>query len=152
MNHIATKIIGVIVVVLCALYISFNCYASVKTMTNRNEMLSETDNFINKVCDSGTCSDAMLQDYYLAMSSHGYAVNVDVNHYEAIVNPLGDDANAGTQTTYIKSSDISLYDTGDMIQVKVHFISEPSMNRIVYRIMHLYTPMIDFELSGMVRN
>lgn len=134
------------------IYGLFSTFACVKLVTARHEMLNETNSFIDQVTDTGICTDATLQNYYLDMASHGYSVDVGVKRYEAVVNPVSQDTDKGTQVTYIPNSDISLYNQGDFVQVKVHFVSDSSMARIVYRVVHIFFPLSDFELSGMVRN
>ena len=145
MENSASKIIGILVITTVFIYSMFATYACVRLVTARHEMLNEVNDFVDKVTDT-------LQNFYLDMASHGYAVDITVKRYESVVNPISQDTDKGTQVTYIPNSDISIYNQGDEIKVNVHFISDSSMSRIAYRVVHIYFPIIDFDIAGMVRN
>lgn len=152
MENSASKIIGILVITTVFIYSMFATYACVRLVTARHEMLNEVNDFVDKVTDTGICTDETLQNFYLDMASHGYAVDITVKRYESVVNPISQDTDKGTQVTYIPNSDISIYNQGDEIKVNVHFISDSSMSRIAYRVVHIYFPIIDFDIAGMVRN
>lgn len=152
METVSSKMIGVILFVLCLFFIPTSIYVCINDITSTRTIMNETRNFIDKVADSGVCTDEMLSDFYLGCSSCGVPVNTKVKRYEAVINPVAQDTESGTQLTYTPNSDISTFNQGDVVAVDLEFIAPTGLQRIVWSVLRLFSPQTNFHLAGLVRN
>ena len=114
--------------------------------------MNETVNFIDKVTDTGLCTDDNLEDFYLACTGYGVPVDVKVTRQEAIVNPVSKEAGSGTRVTYTVNSDITVFNQGDIVVVDVKFLSQTNMQRFLWNILRILHFRQDYTFAGMVRH
>lgn len=120
---------------------------------------NEVSNFMDKVADSGQLSDKQLEDFYLAMSSHGATMDVDILRRTKVINP---DGKGGTVTSYIPN-DVILTETetddptikrwtkGDIIEVRFKAVSYTGSQRAVSSLTGISEPKFEDRLSKMIR-
>lgn len=153
MGSYASKLILVGIAIIALYFGSINAYQATSDITNRTVMLNDTVNFINRICDTGVCTDDMLQDYNLSMSSFGVPVDVKITRYETIVNPNSTtDVTAGTHVSLTPNSNTDIYNQGDTVQVEVHFLGRTPIQKLLWKVMRVFSMNVDFALSGVVRH
>lgn len=138
--------------IILGFFVVFNIFICVQDITNTRTLMNEVDNFIDKVTDTGVCTDKMLSDFYLGCSSCGVPVDVKVKRYEKVVNPVSKDTESGTQLTYTINSDLTVFNQGDIVQVSLKFIGPTGLQRIVWSVLRIFQPQTDFDFAGLVRN
>jgi hypothetical protein len=148
MTSFVTKIMGVLLVFLLFVIVPFTVNSLDQDLTAKRSILNEITNFIDKVTDTGEVNDIMLADFYLGCSSYGPVVDVKIDRFIKIVNP---DGSGGTYTTYVLSDEISEWNQGDIVNVKVTAIDYSGAQRLMQYFLKLITPKPEFELAGMVR-
>lgn len=148
MNDFFTKLIGLFLAFFLLVIAPLTNNALAQDLTTKRAVLNEMTNFIDKVTDTRQISDLTLADFYLGCSSHGAVVDVKLDRYIKVVNP---DGSGGTYTTYVLSDQITSWNRGDIIKVRVEAIDYTGAQRLMWYFLKLATPKLEFELSGMVR-
>lgn len=110
---------------------------------------NEVVNFIDKVRDSGTINDVERADFILGCSSYGAVTDVEIRRLVKLTAP---DGMGGTKDVYSLVDDTAKFNKGDMITVRLKVIDYTGAQRLVFRIMNVFTPKFEFTLSGKVRN
>lgn len=118
--------------------------------TSRRSIVNEVTNFIDKVTDSKTLTDDMLEDFYLGVSSYGPLVDVTVTRMVKEVNP--DPLNPGeTFTAYVVSDNIYEWNQGDFIKVDVEIIGYTGTEQFVMNTVGLMLPDFNYSEAGRIR-
>lgn len=56
-------------------------------MTSQRMILNEVTEFLDKITDQGSVSSADLDDFYLAINSHGLVLDAKVENYRVVAEP-----------------------------------------------------------------
>lgn len=148
MTDIFNKILGVLLAFVLLVGAPMVINTMSKELTIKRGVLNEMTNFIDKVTDNGRLTETDLADFHLGISAYGIAMDATISRYAKVVNPDGND---GTYTSYIYQKDITQWNTGDIIQVKVQAIDYSAAQRLQNRILRLAPAKFDQTLAGMVR-
>lgn len=119
-----------------------------RDLTVHRSVLNEMTNFIDKVTDNGRLTPADLADFQLGISSYGLAMDATISRYMKVVNP---DGAGGTYTSYVFSDDLTTWNTGDIIKVKVQAIGYSGGQWLQNRILRLTPAKFEQTLAGMIR-
>lgn len=148
MTDIINKIIGVFLAFTLLVGAPLVISAMNKDLTMNRSVLNEMTNLINKVTDSGSLNSTDLSDFYLGISSHGAAMDAQIQRYIKVVNP---DGSGGIYTSYVLTDNLEEWNTGDIIKVSVQAIDYTSAQRMQNRLLFLHPPKFEQTLAGMVR-
>ncbi|WP_105614117.1 hypothetical protein [Vallitalea okinawensis] len=148
MSDILSKFLGVILAFILLAGAPITIHTLSSDLTMKRGVMNEMTNFIDKVTDTGKIADVELADFYLASSSYGVAMDVEIKRYVRVINP---DGAGGTYTTYTRSDNISSWNQGDIIQVTVKAIDWSSSQRITWQLLRITQPKFETTLAGMVR-
>lgn len=151
-NFIGTVILLSIIVV-GFLFMPVYYAAQIDMAKAQEELLNETQLFLDKVADTKVITDKDLEDFTLAMAGTTVPVKFTIYREARQVNP--DPASTtipkATHTTWVPTDDIYRYDDGDIIIVEVTQIGENFYQSFSLRALGMFTPKISFRLSRMVR-
>jgi len=148
MTDLFNKILGVLLAFILLAGAPLIINTMTRDLTINRSVLNEMTNFIDKVTDNGRLTDTDLADFQLAISSYGMAMDATISRYMKVVNP---DGAGGTYTSYVFSDDISTWNTGDIMKVKVQAIDYTGAQRLQNRILRLTPAKFEQTLAGMIR-
>lgn len=121
------------------------------------EVLNETSVFIDKVTDKGTLTREDLDDFYLALNSHGGVFTATISHYQLIEEPVPGES---SKLLYVANSSVEALESGmldevilntkDCIQVHVTAVTHTTGDRLIYRVLGIDRGVLDFHLAGTV--
>jgi hypothetical protein len=120
----------------------------------QQQVLNETQIFLDKVADTGQLTQADLDDFTLGLQSY-LPVAYSVTKEERQVNP--DPASTTpvkeTYTSWVAcdKDDIYDYSTGDIVTVEVRQTSDTLYQVLATKVFRQYVGNVDFKLSRMVR-
>lgn len=148
MTDLFNKILGVLLAFILLAGAPMIIQTMSRELTVHRSVLNEMTNFIDKVTDNGRLSPADLADFQLGISSYGIAMDITINRYMKVVNP---DGASGTYTSYVYSDDLTTWNAGDIIQVKVQAVDYSGAQRLQNRILRLTPAKFEQTLAGMIR-
>lgn len=123
--------------------------AQMDMLSQRREIYNEVTNMLDRVLDTGNITNAEIQDFYLGVSSRGVPVDIKIERYIKVINP---DGTGGTYYVYSYSDDITTWNKGDVCKLTVKQIATTNMERLAYNFSSMFTPPINVEFAGRVRN
>lgn len=149
MNGFISKILGVVMCFVMIVMMLANVMVSDQVQARRS-IVADVTNFIDEITDTGVLDEKHLADLYLACSTYGPVVDVQVLRYVRVVNP--DPKNPGdTYTTYVGSDNIYQWNKGDLIKVKVTEVGPTGLASFLYNVFGLTMAPVDFSLAGRIR-
>ncbi|MFD0588512.1 hypothetical protein ACFQZE_10905 [Paenibacillus sp. GCM10027627] len=147
MTDIINKILGVLIAFAILVGGPLVITALNKDLTMSRSVMNEMTNFIDKVTDNGRLSSQDLASFYTSISSHGVPMDATVTRYMKVVYPEG----AGTRAAYMIVDDNTVWNPGDIIQVKVQAVDYSGAQRLQNRLLRLTPPKFDQTMAGMIR-
>lgn len=151
-NFIGTVIL-VAVVVAGFLFMPVYYMAQIDMARAQEELLNETQLFLDKVADTHKITEADLEDFTLAMAGTTVPVKFEIFREARQVNP--DPASTtvpkATYTSWVPTDQIYEYDNGDIVIIRVSQVGDNFYQSFSIRALGMYTPRVDFTLSRMVR-
>lgn len=123
--------------------------AQMDSLTQRREIYNEVTNMLDRIVDTGSISDAEIEDFYLGVSSKGLPVDIKIERLIKVVNP---DGNGGTYSTYSFSDKIDEWNKGDVCRLTVKQVAESNTARLAFNFTKMYTKPVDITFAGRVRN
>lgn len=143
------KILGVVLCFILIVLMLSTVMVSEQVQARRS-IVAEVTNFVDEVTDTGVLDEKHAADLYLACSTYGPIVDVQILRYVKVVNP--DPKNPGdTYLTYVGSEDIYQWNQGDLLKVKVVEVGPTGLSSFLYRIFGLTMAPVDFSLAGRIR-
>lgn len=148
MNSLMGKIIGTILVFMLMVVAPLTIWTFSEDLTAKRGILNETTNFLDKVTDTGILSDNQIADFYLGCSSYGFVADVQIFRYMKVVSP---DGIGGTVVNYVVADNLTTWNKGDVIKVRVTALDYTGAQRLAMELLHLFTDKLDYTLAGMIR-
>lgn len=150
MRNIVGNLLSVIAVFLL-LYVTPLYYTGIVQWAKASsEALAYTRDLVDDVIDTRELTDDMLNDYAINMASTAEYYRYEIIRKEKCIMP--DPVNAGqTYSTYIVVDDISKYNQGDKIIVRVDPVGSDMFQTLAVNIMHMTALKDGFVLPGRVR-
>jgi hypothetical protein len=150
MFDVSGKIISLILCFILLIIAPLTIISVSEDMTARRSVLNEVSAFIDEVIDTKVITPTQLANFNLGISSYGLLLDATVTREKRITEP--DPTELGsTYTRYIPTSDITKFDTGDIIKVTVKQIGNNGRQRFIRSIVRLSVPKFNFVLAGRVR-
>ena len=142
-NKIVTLLLVFLMLVLGPLTFS---YLS-DEMTSKRLILNDVTTFLDKVTDQAVITDDDLNDFYLALNSHGMVLDATVTRY--IATPyVGVDGKA--ESGYFIVDDIKELNSGDIIKVSVEEIAISPGRRLMYYVLKVDTGKYRLDMAASV--
>lgn len=158
MSGMMSKIIGLFFAFILCIMAPYSLAVLSDDITARHLVLSECENFVDEVSDTGRLTDDMLSNFYLDVASHGVMLDVTVEKYTRVVE--NDTTSSGKLvTTYMRSEcdpkneigNTVNFSTGDKIVVHVEPVGYSAPQRIVLATIGRVLPDFDYTLPKRVR-
>jgi hypothetical protein len=147
------SVILVAIIVVGFLFMPIYYMAQIDMSRAQEELLNETQLFIDKVADTKKITQRDLEDFTLAMAGTTVPVKFEIIREVHQVNP--DPASTttprATYSSWVPVDDISKFNDGDILIVRVDQIGKSLYQSFTVRALGMYTPEVDFTLSRMVR-
>lgn len=151
-NKIITLVLIFVMLVLGPLTFS---YLS-EELTTQRLILNEVTNFLDKVTDQRYIRQADLDDFYLAINSHGKVLDARVEQYKS--DDLTDitSGDARSKAVYYIADDFKniekkTLDKGDIIKVTVEEVAISAGRRLIYFILRIDEGRYRLTMSASVR-
>lgn len=150
MRNVVGNIIAVMAIFLLV-YVTPLYYTGIVEWAKASvEALSYTRDLIDGVIDTRELTDDMLNDYAISMASTAEYYRYEVIRKEKCIMP--DPITPGqTYSTYIVVDDISKFNQGDKVIVKVEPAGSNIFQTLSTRLMHMASIKDGFNLVGRVR-
>lgn len=146
---IGTVVSGILVILLLVVtplyYIGIVEWAKAE-----NEVIADTRNLIDEVIDTRVLTDDMMADYNLSLAAKSNYYRATITREVKVVNP--DPLNPGkTHTNYMVVDDITNWNKGDLITVKVEQVGTNYFRTISRAMLGLDIQSNDIQMTGRVR-
>lgn len=112
---------------------------------------NEMANLMDKVKDTGQLTDADKSDFYLALATTGVIYEVTMTRKLKVVNPA-QGSTGKIQTTYITLEDNSVYNQGDLFELKVRAVNYTGIQKVTAALLSIVYPKFDESQTGVVEN
>lgn len=148
MHDFLSRVVGLILVFLLLIVAPLlNTYGT-QEMENRMETLNDVSEFLDKVTDKGEITDDDLNEFNLAVESHGMTLDVKVSRLVKTVTLLDD----GTvSTTYIPADNIHDLNVSDIVKVELDEISTTPYKKLMRMFLRLEDRQYNLDMAKMVK-
>lgn len=143
-------VIGIVLTVLLLVVTPIYYTGIVQWAKSENMMMSDVIELVDKVGDTRILTKDMLADFNLALASKPLNYTYKITRETRVVNP--DPVNPGsTYTSYVPVDDISTWEQGDLITVRVEPLGESTFSTIALRLFGFTTSRDAFQITRRVR-
>lgn len=148
MHGFLSRVVALILVFLLLIVAPLlNTYGT-QEMENRMGTLNDVSEFLDKVTDKGEISDDDLNEFYLAVESHGMTLDVKVSRLVKTATLLDD----GTvSTTYISADNIHDLNVNDIVKVELEEVSTTPYKKLLRMFLRLEDRQYTLDMAKMVK-
>lgn len=119
-------------------------------LSDQREIISATDEFVDKIIDSREVTDAMVREYEARLASYSSLVTYEVSREMRVLEP--DSMNSGEHVpSYIVADTNTRYNQGDLVVVRVKERNYGSGMSFVHSIFSIFVPKLDIRIADRVR-
>lgn len=148
MHGFLSRTVGVILAFLLLVVAPLLDTYGVQEMENRMETLNDVSEFLDKVTDKGEITEDDLNEFYLAVESHGMTLDVKVLRLVKTATLLDD----GTvSTVYIVADNNRDLNVGDIVKVELEEISTTPYKKLLNIFLRLDTHTYELDMAKMVK-
>lgn len=148
MHGFLSRVIGLILAFLLLIVAPLlNTYGT-QEMENRMETLNDVSEFLDRVTDKGEISEDDLNEFYLAVQSHGMTLDVKVERLVKTATLLDD----GTvSTTYIVADNCHDLNVSDIVKVELEEVSTTPYKKLLNTFLRIEDRAYKLDMAKMVK-
>lgn len=139
-----------IVMFLLYLLVMYSESVVLQEISDQREIISATDEFVDKIIDSREVTDAMISEYEARLASFNSVVTYEVTREMRVLEP--DSLHNGEHVpSYIVADTNTRYNQGDLVVVHVKERNYGSGMGIVNSLFNVFVPKLDLRIADRVR-
>lgn len=150
MNDIPGKVIGMILAFVLVIVMPFVNVTVEQEMLDRRLIIDDVSAFIDEVIDSRNITDTMIDELNIRLASYGMTVDYEISRYRRSVNadPTSD---SDYYVTYVQSDDVTNFDKGDKISIRVYTVGYSATETLAHRITGMFVSDLDTTITARIR-
>lgn len=155
--NIFSHIISVVIAAIMCLLVPITYIAANESLYTSRSALNSVSEYVDIVTDKGSITKSDYDDFLSNLFSTGINFEVSIGREKRLVHSInGDIKTEYVATDFISSSggfknDIEC-NKGDIITVTIKGKNKQRSTIVLERILNVYTPNVDYTMTGMVRN
>lgn len=148
MSDIINKIIGVILAFMILVFGPLCVVTLTQDLSMQRGVMNAMEILIDKTTSTGVIEDKQLEQFYLDVSSFGYAIDSEIKRYVPVYNP---DENGNMHISYMPSNNNRVYSSGDIIQVTCKAIDWSGPQKMLRAMLRLSQSKFDVTMANRIR-
>lgn len=151
MTDFISKVISIVIVFLMLIVGPMTISYSQSLMESKRQILNDTELFLDKITDKKSITDTDLNDFYMAINSHGMVLDATVKKIR-----VAQTADQPNEVIYIGVSsnpgvnEIDQLGTQEIVQVLVREVTQSKAKRMIYQVLKIDEGNYHLELAKMV--
>lgn len=148
MHGFLSRVTGIILLFLMLVVAPLLNIYGTQEMENRMETLNDVSEFLDKVTDKGEITEDDLNEFYLAVESHGMTLDVRVERLVKTATLLD---NGTVSTAYIVADDSRNLNVGDIVKVELRELSTTPYRKLLHTFLRIENRAYELDMAKMVK-
>ena len=157
MMNIFSQIISIVIASIMCLLVPVTYTAANESLYTSRSALNSVSEYVDVVTDKGSITKADYNDFLSNLFSTGMDFEVSISREKRLVHSIdGEVKTEYVATDFVSSKggfngDIEC-NKGDIITVTIKGKNKQRSTQVLERMLNVYTPNVDYTMTGMVRN
>lgn len=148
MEGFVSKAVSLVLVLLMLIIAPLIHTYGVHDAEARMELLSDVTEFLDKVTDKHSITQDDIDEFTLAVESHGFVLSVEVDRLVKISTPM---TTGGINTTYVAADDLTVVNPRDVVRVRLRETSTTPFKKFCREFLKIDEGAYSLDMAKMAK-